>query len=351
MSETAMAVQERLPAERSAGPGGDPNAESVDLGQLQVQFKEGDPCRPRYEILYRYHFQSTKEGQIEPAFQIASSVKKVSMVLSLASNQVEFVPEDDLRPLCRELGQKAPDPNLEVKYLPLDKSRCSLAWAAQPAMVKAFRIYCRKKGAVFTDEQKTHGGIIVVFSTHPAGKMGKEIKPLSHQHQDHHDVHLVGADKHHRPIYDIHQDVHDTFHHLVEIEPAYRLRPQQKALSFRMIMKIHEAQWKNEVKFPPPGKPEELQHELKDGDKRFEFQWTVKNPQDVPAKVCNFHLVPKLPGEVYARPLPADLAVWGTWESYAAALEEIGTDPVIIQPPTCDPVFGCVYPNPSEATR
>ncbi len=332
MSNTASTASDRLEVRQEKAP--------VPLGLFKVRFKNEDPCRPRYEDLYRYHSAEEKENQIEPAFQIANTVEAVSIIFALDSSEMEFVPEDKVSsPLCREMGEKAPSPDLKVDYHEGDKSRCVLTWNTprEPA-VKVFRIYCRRKQGEFTKEHKVHGGIFVVFSTYSTGTMGKQILPPDHQHEDHHEVHLLGTDQHHRPLYDIHQAVQVP--KTIEIEPAYRIRRTQKVLSFRMNMKIKKAQWEDKVIFPQPGgKPAELTHELTGAAKdSFRFQWTVKNPTDS-GKVTTFHLVPKLADDALTQPLPAELAEWETWENYAEALKEIGIDPTVVQPPRCDDIF------------
>jgi hypothetical protein len=328
MSQTARGVRDSFEV--------DPGA--VDLGKIKVQFKEGNPCLPRYPDLYRY---PGLQGQVEPAFQLASAVTQVSVVLALDSDQVELMPDpkDDKLPLCREWGQKNPDAALKVEYPNGDKSRCSLVWKPQASTLKAFKIYCRKKDGEPTQEEQVHGGVIVVFSTYSSGKMGKGITPPAHQHGDHHRIHLLGSDSKGRPIYDIHQEVQATYHEHVEIEPAYRLRWQQEILSFAKVMKIAQAQWQDKVIFPQTGqKPPELTHGLTGEGKEFQFKWTVENPINAPAKVTTFHLVPKLADGTVGQPLPPALAHWGTWERYAEALERIGIDPIIVQPPSCDPM-------------
>lgn len=340
MSEPASVVREGLQVHR--------NESFVDLGQLKVGFKGGDPCQPRYESLYRYHSAPENEEQIEPAFQIASTVKTVSVGLALADENIAFVEEvNPPRPVCREVGQEGPDPALEIAYDPNDKSRCILTWTTpKDPVAKAFRIYCRRREEPFTDEHKVHGGIVLVFSTHPSGTMGKEISPPGdHEHKDHHLIYLIGADKNHRPIYDIHQSVHSQVHKDVEIEPAFRIRRKQKPLSFRMGLKIYQAEWYEKVHFPSKeGQPGELTYLLNAEKDSFQFNWNIEDPGNAPARVTPFHLFPKLPADAFNQPLPAELAEWETWENYDRALKDIGIDPTVIQLPVCDPYYGvCSY--------
>lgn len=315
----------------------------VDLGLFKVAFKHGDPCRPMYKDLYHYHSQADKGAQMEPAFQIAKNVKKVSVTFALEGSAVELVPEGN-QPLCREMGKKDPDPALEAEYA--GNNHCRLTWTLKPDQIRVFRIYCRSKKGDFPDAHKVHAGIFVVFSTFNTDKMRKKIPPPDHTHEDHHKIHLLGADQHHRPIYDIHQSIHHKVDQDAEIEPAYRLRRWQTVLSFWMNMKIKKAQWTEKVVFPQTGKkPDELTCKLTAKDS-FWFEWTVKNPKHSPAEVSTFHLVPKLADDL-PEALPPDLAEWGSWENYAAALQDIGIDPTVIQPPTCDPVYGVCDPPPN----
>lgn len=315
----------------------------------KVDFKEGDPCRPRYVDLY--HDQEPKEEspvQVEPAFQVGDSIEELRVRVELAAGGVGFT-DDDGRPLCRELN--APESRPRIEYD--GPSACTLTWIREigaPA-TRVFRIYCHRRGRELTHEEKVYGGIFVAVTT----SLSKIRRHIPHELPNQvrlRDVVVLGTDEHGRPVYDVfkRREAMEPFE--VELAPAFRAR-EGKALEFVMTMGIEEASWNGKVEYiQPKGKqPPHLKGLYEEQHpKKYYFHWQTPGRECVssaPAEDCylgeivTFHLEPQLDTPTADVSLPWRLVHAGfkNWDDYAAALSMINVDPTIIQPPPCDPVY------------
>lgn len=306
-----------------------------------IQFADGDPCRPRYPDFYYLPVGGDIPVQVEPAFQIGDGVQELSVRLDLAADsEVEFTLEDGL-PLCWEINHGQV---LEVQGSP---SSCTLTWKRDDKLplTRAFRLYCRRKGTEPpTDEVRVHGGLFLAFTTYPTGAMGREIPPQIPHAPNYRDVILMGSDKNHRPLYDVHH-LETALPEKVEIEPAFRVR-EGWPLDFGMVMGILYGRWLEELIFiQPETKPESLDCTFSSDEPTvYRFRWQQKPPRpcDKPedcftGQIVTFHLKPILP-----RFENFYLKGW-TQQEYREAIEGIGVDPTIIQPPPCDPFYQVCY--------
>lgn len=337
MFETTSAAKEMAPGERGM------------VRHLEIHgigFEEGDPCRPRYGDLYEAHTRP-EEVQLEPAFQVGGKVKKLSINVRLDQQApVELVddPERPGRALCRVLNE--PDYRPQVTYKGQGRRACTLTWErlSEVPVTRVFRIYCRPTEGRFTDEQKIHGGLFLAFTTAPVGKMGRAIPSKPPGNDDRRKVFLIGADEQHRPIYDAHKRRLSGGDSDIELEPAFRVRKKAR-LSFEASIAIPHAAWGPDLTFlQPRQQPAELRCELASEGKTYLFDW--ENHAGKEGRITSFHLHPILPDAVLDSPLPKSLLDegWEGWEEYREALEDIGVDPTIIEPPSCDPVYGVCSP-------
>lgn len=304
-----------------------------------ITFQGGDPCRPRYEGFYKKPHSPIV--QLEPAFQVGDGINELSVTLGLASPDVVFVEESSSAPLCRVLNHPADKPLIE--FVGADHTTCRLTWKrAGGPKTRVYRIYCRRKNGKFTDEHKVHGGLFLAFTTENGGNMGKPIPPQDPGNTDRQKVYLIGADQKHRPVYDLH---HETkLPDRVESEPAFRVR-EGKVLEFEMNMYIKGAEWKKGLKFlQPPSNPEWLSSDW--SSKIYTFRWQSADrqckvpptPECKQGEIVSFHLYPTLPARTGELDTMLEEMGW-IWEDYKEAVEAIGIDPTIIQPPSCDPVY------------
>jgi hypothetical protein len=317
-----------------------------------ITFEGGDPCRPRYGSLYKAHFPRefpSEDVQLEPAFQVGDDVDAFSVTLHLHKDApVDFV-KDPARlghPLCRVLNEPCGKPDIDYKCG--DSRACTVTWKrlSGGAVTRIFRIYCRPKEGDFTDEQKVYGGIFLAFTTAPVGSMGKRIKPKPSGNNDRREVFLIGTDEQHRPIYDVHSKKLPCGEWGIEIEPAFRVR-RGRLLEFSMTMGIPYAGWKDGLTFlQPPAQPEWLTRSWR--PEKYGFGWQTPTQPCVDhhkecyqARITSFHLHPILPDAFLCSSLPQDLVdqEWKSWQEYKQAVEQIGVDPTIIEPPSCDPVY------------
>jgi hypothetical protein len=318
-----------------------------------IFFEAGNLSRPRYPHFYRYPKPPTPALQLEPAFQVDDEVKELSVQLDLAIEkpdvQVEFVDDrdDPGKPLCRELNDSGLE-QPQVEYFGSSKTSCVLTWKAVEGAPKTrvFRLYCqRQQGKDLTDEEKVYGGLFLTFTTDPTGQIGKEIEPTKFPDLRPGSVWLLGSNVSHSPLYDQHHPL--AMPEGVEIEPAFRIREGHQ-LNFGMVQGIDYASWLPQLKFlQPPEKPDAL--DFTHTSTYYSFSWRSA-PRDCQTgiadcyegQVVTFHLQPILP-ETHANFVGALLEAGWTVEDYRAALEGIGVDPTIIQPPPCDPFYQVCY--------
>ncbi len=322
-----------------------------DVHVGKVHFKAGNPCRPRYVDLY--HDQEPLEDplvQVEPAFQVGGSIDELQVRMELAGGIVEFT-DDGGQPLCRELN--APERRPKIEYD--GPSACILTWSREiPApATRVFRIYCHRRGQDPTDEEKVYGGIFVAVTT----SISEIYRHIPHQHPEHvklRDVVVLGTDHRGRPVYDIFKEREALQPHAVELAPAFRAR-EGTPLEFKMIMGIEDACWNGVVEYVQPrGKqPPHLQGDYNpELPKEYSFFWQTPGQGCVATKplescylgeIVTFHLEPRLDPDVFNAEVefPRRLIEAGFqgWDDYGNALKKINSDPTIIQPPPCDPVY------------
>lgn len=318
----------------------------------RVDFKNGDPCKPRYVDLY--HNQEPQEDplvQVEPAFQVGESVEKLQVRVTLEKGDVVFTDEGG-RPLCRELNSPR-IPTIEYD----GAGGCVLTWAREAALpaTRVFRIYCQRSGQKPTDEEMVYGGIFVAITT----SVSLMRRHIPHDRPDSvrlRDIVVIGTDPAGRPVFDVFKPREETDATLpfgVELAPAYRAR-ESKALEFAMTMGIENASWNGEVDYiqPQGKKPLGLSGKYNpEHPKEYHFYWHNTLGQGCHAtqplencylgEIVTFHLVPQLEHSAEDLPFPPRLSHAGFkgWDDYAAALKMINVDPTIIQPPPCDPVY------------
>jgi hypothetical protein len=317
----------------------------------RVDFKNGDPCRPRYVDLYRNQEpQDDPLVQVEPAFQVGESVEKLQVRIELKKGGVVFTDEGG-RPLCRELNFPESRPLIEYD----GAGGCVLTWvrdAALPA-TRAFRIYCHRRDQKPTDEEMVYGGIFVAVTT-SVSLMRRHIPHDPPAGVKLRDIVVIGTDQAGRPVFDVFKPREETAPPLpfgVELAPAYRAR-ESKPLEFAMTMGIEQASWNGEVDYiQPQKKPPGLIGDYNAGHpKQYQFCWNTpgrgcRSTQPLEScyrgEIVTFHLVPQLDQSAANVPLPPRLAHAGfkNWDDYGAALQMINVDPTIIQPPPCDPVY------------
>lgn len=309
-----------------------------------IFFVDRDPCQPRYPDFYLLPVGGDIPVQVEPAFQIGDGVNELSVQLELdAGSEVEFTLEGN-HPLCWELNHG----KVEVQG---SLSSCTLIWQRDEKLppTRVFRLYCQRKGTKLTNEQKVHGGLFLAFTTAPTGEMGRKIPPQNPPAPDYQDVVLMGSDEDYRPLYDVHR-LEIVLPKKVEIEPAFRVR-EGCPLDFGMVMGILYGQWLEDLKFiQPETKPESLDCTFSpDEPTVYRFRWQQKPPRPCAepkdcftGQVVTFHLQPTLDESQNF-----DLEGW-TPDEYQAALEKIGVDPTIIQPPPCDPFYQVCYQDGEE---
>lgn len=305
-----------------------------------ITFAGKDPCRPKYNGFYRGPHSGPV--QLEPAFQVGNDVEQLKVTLGLESSDgIVFVedpdPERPDRPLCRVLDDKDFRPDIE--FSPGDRTSCILTWKRLPdaPVTRVFRVYCKPKGGEPSPEQKVHGGLFLAFITYPLTGMGREIEERDPGNQDRGRIHLTGADRKHRPLYDLHElKLPEDLD--VELEPAYRVR-RSVPFQFEAIIHIEDAVWGDELTFlQPTTKPDELCVERL-SPTAFGFGWNGTGTEE--ARITTFHLQPIVSPEAVKGDFPESLLAlgWTGWDEYAAALQKLSADPTIIQPPSCDPVY------------
>lgn len=322
----------------------------VTIGK--VDFKAGDPCRPRYVDLY--HDQEPFDApqvQVEPAYQVGDGVEELRIRVELGGGNVEFTDEGG-HPLCRELNHPKSQPRIEYD----GPSACILTWSrgkAHPA-TRVFRIYCHRRGVDpkdETDEVKVYGGIFVAVTT-SLSIMRRHIPHALPDPVKLRKVVVIGTDPHGRPVYDVFKQRQIEEPAEVELAPAFRAR-EGMSLEFSMIMGIEYASWNGNVEYiQPNGKPPA--HLQGDYDpkypKQYHFNWQNPGRGCVSigplddcflGQIVTFHLEPRLDpiGSDVEFPWSLQQAGFEGWGDYALALQEINVDPTIIQPPPCDPVY------------
>ncbi|HEX6898922.1 MAG TPA: hypothetical protein VF789_04380 [Thermoanaerobaculia bacterium] len=317
----------------------------------KVDFKAGDPCRPRYLDLYEDQgILADPRTQVEPSLQVGSSVSELQVRMELADGadgKVEFTDEDG-RPLCRELNDPESRPQIEYD----GPSACVLTWSRGSAdlATRVFRIYCQRRDKDLTDEERVYGGIFVAVTT----SMSVMKSHIPHEHPgpvELRRVVVIGTDPHGRPVYDVFKKHQITQPLHVELAPSFRVR-EGKSLEFSMVMGIEYACWNGQVQYIQP-KGEQPPHLQKNYDpqdpKKYHFHWqtpsrecTPKDPFDCyRGEIVTFHLEPRLEPIASDVVLPESLrrAGFQGWDDYDSALRKINVDPTIIQPPPCDPVY------------
>lgn len=314
-----------------------------------IRFADGDPCRPLYPDLYEFPVGGQLPVQVEPAFQIGDGIGELSVELDLdEGSDVEFTLGEEGRPVCWEINGE------RVLDLEGSSSSCVFIWRRDETRprARAFRIYCQSKSAKPTDEVKVHGGLFLAFITATTGQMGREILPHQLPAPNYRDIVLLGSDENHRPLYDVHRSG-IVLPEQVEIEPAFRVR-EGRPLDFNMQMGILYAVWQEDLKFiQPEYKPVPLSGSYSpDEPTAYRFHWHQKMPRPCQkpedcysGKVVAFHLQPTLPPEVETNAAFLDKLERQGWalDQYRRALQEIGVDPTIIQPPPCDPFYQVCY--------